>query len=227
MQKLVHEYGSKLLAGGSLCEEAVQLTGREMADENRAGLEGRPYTFIVACGHENIIARMDSDSLIQPALGPPPNHEPANTGRTIVIAILAVVALVAIVAVALREKPRPASGPPAYAAKLQITDLKMSQAQNFVGASVTYIDGTLTNIGDKTVTHVVVHVTFKDSYGQVAQIEDVPIRLLQTSGPYPDTVDLAASPLAPAQSKPFRLIFEHVSEQWGQGYPELQIAEVK
>jgi len=170
---------------------------------------------------------MDVDSLIQPPLSPRPEHEPAQTSRTIVIAILAVVALVTIVAIALREKPRPPSGPPAYAAKLKITDLKMSQAQNFVGASVTYIDGTLTNTGDKTVSHVVVHVTFKDSYGQVAQIEDVPIRLLQTSGPYPDTVDLAISPLTPGQSKTFRLIFEHVSEQWGQGYPELQIADVK
>ena len=143
------------------------------------------------------------------------------------MAIVAVVAIVAIVALSLREKPRPVTGPPAYASKLQITDLKMSQAQNFVGANVTYVDGTLTNIGDKTVTHVVVHVTFKDAYGQVAQIEDVPIRLLQTSGPYPDTVDLAISPLTPGQSKAFRMIFEHVSEQWGQGYPELQIADVK
>ena len=72
----------------------------------------------------------------------------------------------------------------------------MSQAQNFVGASVTYIDGNIANAGDKIVTHAVVRVTFKDLYGQVAQIEDVPIKLLQTSGPYPDTVALAVSPLA-------------------------------
>jgi hypothetical protein len=95
-----------------------------------------------------------------------------------------------------------------------------------VGAKVTYIDGTLTNPGDKTVTHAVVHVTFRDSYGQVAQIEDVPAKILQTSGPYPDTIDLAALPLAPGQSKPIRLIFERISEQWNQGYPEMQVADV-
>ena len=78
----------------------------------------------------------------------------------------------------------------------------------FVGASVTYIDGTLTNDGDKTVTHAVVRVTFKDLYNQVAQIEEVPIKVLQTTGPYPDTAGLAAAPLDPKQSKPFRLIFE-------------------
>ena len=61
---------------------------------------------------------------------------------------------------------------------------------------------------------------------QVAQVEQVPIKVLRTSGPYPDTVDLAAVPLASGQTKPFRLIFEHVSEQWNQTYPELQITDV-
>jgi hypothetical protein len=102
----------------------------------------------------------------------------------------------------------------------------MSQAQNFVGATVTYIDGTLSNSGDKTVTHAVVQVTFKDLYNQVAQIENVPVKVLQTGGPYLDTVDLSVSALGPGQSKPFRLIFEHLSEQWNQAYPELQITNV-
>ena len=102
----------------------------------------------------------------------------------------------------------------------------MSQAQNFVGASVTYVDGSIANSGDRMVTHAVVRVTFRDSYGQIAQIEDVPIKILQTSGPYPDTVDLAAAPLATRQTKPFRLIFEHVSGQWNQAAPELKITDV-
>jgi hypothetical protein len=88
------------------------------------------------------------------------------------------------------------------------------------------VDGTLTNGGDQTVTQAVVRVTFKDLYNQVAQIEEVPIKVLQTSGPYPDTADLSVSPLAPRQSKPFRLIFEHISDQWNQAYPELAITGV-
>ena len=91
---------------------------------------------------------------------------------------------------------------------------------------MTYIDGTITNTGDKTLTHVMVHVTFKDSMGQVAQTEDVPLHVLQTGGPYPDAVDLNASPLAPGQSKPFRLTFESISAQWNHEYPELQITDV-
>jgi hypothetical protein len=161
--------------------------------------------------------------LIQPS---PSTQEPDHSRVFIVVAIAVVVGLVLIAAFLLREPTRTAPQIPPYASKLKISDLKMSQAQNFVGASVTYIDGNISNSGDKIVSHTVVRVTFRDSYGQVAQIEEVPIKLLQTSGPYPDTVDLAAAPLAPRQTKPFRLIFEHVSEQWNQAYPELQIVAV-
>jgi hypothetical protein len=161
--------------------------------------------------------------LIQPS---PVAEERDTSKRTILIAIAVVVAVVGIVALILRESPKASFGPPPYAANLKFSDLKMSQAQNFVGATVTYVDGTLTNTGDKTVTHSVVQVTFKDLYGQVAQIETVPVKVLQTGGPYLDTVDLTASPLAPGQSKQFRLIFEHLSGQWNQAYPDLQITDV-
>jgi hypothetical protein len=143
-----------------------------------------------------------------------------------VAAIAVVVGLAMAAAFLFREPVKTPPKIPPYAAQLQISDIKMSQAQNFVGASVTYVDGNIANLGDKIVTHAVVRVTFKDSYGQIAQIEDVPIRLLQTSGPYPDTVDLAAARLAAGQTKPFRLIFEHVSEQWNQAAPELKIMDV-
>jgi hypothetical protein len=69
-------------------------------------------------------------------------------------------------------------------------------------------------------------VTFNDSLGQLAQAEDVPLRVLQTSGPYPEAVDLGATPLAPGQSKPFRLTFEHVTADWNHEYPQLQVTDV-
>lgn len=161
--------------------------------------------------------------LIQPSPG---TEEPDHSRRFILVAIAVVIGLVLAAALLLREPVKTAPKIPPYAAKLHISDIQMSQAQNFVGASVTYVDGNIANVGDKIVTHVVVRVTFKDSYGQVAQIEEVPVKLLQTSGPYPDTVDLAAAPLATGQTKPFRLIFEHVSEQWNQASPELKITDV-
>jgi hypothetical protein len=161
--------------------------------------------------------------LIEPS---PVAEECDRSKRTIVIAIAVVVAVAGAIALLLREKPRAVAAPPPYAASLKFSDLKMSQAQNFVGASVTYVDGTLSNTGDKTVTRAIVRVTFQDAYSQVAQIENLPIRLLRTNGPYPDTLDLASAPLAPGKSELFRLTFEHLSEQWNQAYPGLQIIDV-
>jgi hypothetical protein len=159
---------------------------------------------------------------------PSPLSEPQRESNWLPIAIGVALVIVVVGAIAWfsRSQPKAAAGPPPYAAKLQFSNLKMSQAQNFVGATVTYIEGTITNTGDKTVTRVVVHVVFQDMMGQIAQLEDVPLRVLQPAGPYLDAVDLTTSPLAPGKSKTFRLTFEHVSTNWNQAYPGLQITEV-
>jgi hypothetical protein len=144
----------------------------------------------------------------------------------ILVGVAFVVVVVALIALFTRGGPKGAIAPHPYASNLKLSDLKMSAAENFVGTSVTYIDGTVTNIGDKTVTHAVVHVIFKNSLGEVAQAEDVPLHVLQTTGPYPDAVDFGLSPLAPGQGKAFRLTFEHISSDWNQAYPDLQMTDV-
>jgi hypothetical protein len=162
--------------------------------------------------------------LTQPPLS---NRQQETNWRPILVGMALVLVVVGIIAVLSREKPKPATAPHPYANKLKISDLKMSAAENFVGASVTYIDGMVTNTGDKIVTHATIHLEFKNSMGQVAQVEDVPVRVLQTSGPYPDAVDLNLAPLTPGQSKPFRIILEHVSADWNREYPAMQVTDVK
>ncbi len=160
---------------------------------------------------------------------PSPINEEQDSSRRIIFLTVAVVLIVAVVAaLLLRTEPKAATGlPPAYAANLKLSDFKMSAAENFVGATVSYIDGTLTNAGAKTLTHAVVQVVFKDDMGQIAQREDnVPLRALKTTGPYPEAVDLSVSPLAPGQSQPFRLTFESISAQWNHQYPDIQITDV-
>ena len=161
--------------------------------------------------------------LIQPS---PSTNQRDTNWTTIGIGVAFVVVVIAIIALLSRSEPKSAKTPHPYISNVKLSNVKMSAAENFVGASVTYTDGTITNTGDKTLTRVMVHVTFKDSMGQVAQTEDVPLHVLQTGGPYPDAVDLNASPLAPGQSKPFRLTFESISAQWNHEYPELQITDV-
>jgi hypothetical protein len=156
----------------------------------------------------------------------PLTRESESNWRPILLGVAFVVVVVGIIALLLRSSPKAVVAPPPYVASLKLLDLKMSAAENFVGASVTYLDGTVTNSGDKTVSHAEVEVVFKDDMGQLAQREDIPLHVLQSTGPYPEAVDLSVSPLAPAQSKPFRLTFEHVSTGWNREMPSVQVMDV-
>ncbi|MGH9530259.1 MAG: DUF2393 family protein [Terriglobales bacterium] len=149
-----------------------------------------------------------------------------SISRPVILGIGLVIVVVAIIALLLRTSPKPPPPPQPYIANIKISGLKMGEAQNFVGANFTYIDGTVTNTGDKSVTHISVHVVFHDSMGQVTQAEDVPVFLLDRSGPYPDTRDLSKAPLLPEQSKEFRLTFEHVSAEWNRAYPDIRVTDV-
>jgi hypothetical protein len=156
----------------------------------------------------------------------PAAEEHETNWRAIGIAVGVVVIIVAVLFLISRTEQKGPANPHPYIANVKLSDLKMSAAENFVGATVSYVDGMVTNSGNQTVTHVVVEATFKDSIGQLAQRETVPLHVLQTSGPYPDAVDVSASPLGPGQSKPFRMTFEGISAQWNHEYPELKVADV-
>lgn len=162
--------------------------------------------------------------LIEPSF-PAPKQEESRL-RPILIGVVIVGVVVGLIVLASRGERKKPAEPPAYAANLKFSDLKASAAQNFVGATVSYLDGTVTNTGDKTVIHAVVRVTFRDDMGQMAQREELPLRVLRTGGPYDEAVDLNMSPLEPGQSKPFRLTFENISAQWNHAYPEMQITQV-
>jgi hypothetical protein len=163
-------------------------------------------------------------SFIQPEIE---SEDRASKVRVLLIGAALVAAIVGILLFMSLAGQKNTSAPHPYAANVKITNPKMSAAENFVGATVSYIDGTVTNTGTQTVTHAVVTVVFKDDIGQLAQREDVPLHVLDTSGPYPDAVDLSLAPLAPGQSKPFRLTFETISQQWNHQYPELTVTDVK
>ena len=162
--------------------------------------------------------------LLEPS--PLRDQESSSNMRPILLGVALVVVVVTMIVLLNRPEQRGPAAPPPYAAHVRLSDVKMSAAENFVGASVTYIDGTVTNDGDQTVIHAVVHARFKNSLDEIVQTEDLPLHVLQTAGPYPDAVDLTSSPLAPRQSKPFRLTFEHISADWNQAYPELTVTDV-
>jgi len=160
-------------------------------------------------------------------LGTPPIAEERDNSRLIIVAAVAlVIAVMVALAFVLRQPPKKVAPPSPYLAQLKLSDFKMSAAENFIGATVSYIDGTITNTGDKTVTHVMVQVNFLDSMGQLAQREELPLRVIRANGAYSEPVDLNVSPLLPGKSEPFRLTFDSISAQWNHQYPDVRITDV-
>ena len=121
--------------------------------------------------------------------------------------------------------PQPTTPDP-YSTSLKISAIKMSRAENMAGGAVTYIDGKVTNVGSKTVTGALVETTFVTSMNEVAQKEQSSLRVMKHNGVYDDAVELAAAPLGPGESAEFRLIFEHISIQWNQNFPEIRVLRV-
>ena len=163
------------------------------------------------------------DSFGQPTATAP---ERDSSRMIIVVAVVVVIGIALGAALLLRQPPKPVVAPSPYIAKLKLSDFKMSAAENFIGATVSYVDGTIANNGDKTVTHIMVQVNFEDSMGQLAQREELPLRVVRTNGAYLEPVDLNVAPLAPGQSMPFRLTFDSISTQWNHQYPDITVTDV-
>lgn len=146
-----------------------------------------------------------------------------------VIGLVAVVVVVGIIVVLTRNKGGSEAQPNPYTAKLQISNPKLSAAENYVGGTVTYLDVDIANTGDQALTGADMKLTFKNSMDQVVQTETIPLHVLVENqmGGYPDLVDLGRSPIGPGQSKTVRMTLEHISADWNQSYPEMQLINLK
>jgi hypothetical protein len=114
----------------------------------------------------------------------------------------------------------------AYASKLAIEHIQMSTATNFAGGKVTYVEGQITNKGDKTLAGVTVQVAFRNDLKEIAQKETLPLSVIRTREPYVDTQPMSVSPLKPGDRRDFRLVFDTVAADWNQQYPEVRVVQV-
>jgi hypothetical protein len=146
-----------------------------------------------------------------------------------VVGLLAVVVMVGIIVVLTRNKSGMGAQPNPYTAKLQISSVKLSAAENYVGGTVTYLDVNIANTGDQALTGAGMKLTFKNSMNQVVQTETIPLHVLVENqmGGYPDLVDLGRFPIGPGQTKTVRMTLEHISADWDQNYPEMQLVNLK
>src|ERR1700681_402077 len=137
------------------------------------------------------------DGLIQPSVNPTTERQESSL-RPILIGIVIVGIVVGVLALIFRAEQKKPAALPAYAANLKFSDMTTSAAQNFAGQTVSYIDGSITNTGDKTVIHAMVQITFRDELGQTAQRDELAIRVLRTGGAYDETAHVTLSPLPAA-----------------------------
>ncbi len=164
-----------------------------------------------------------------------PERAEARESRSVlpwIIAGIVVLAVIGIlIAVSHHAEPGNPGGaglasPDPYAASLPISGITMSQANNVLGGQATYIDGKIANQGKETVAGITVQVAFRDATDQIVQKETMPLSLIRTREPYVDTQPVSAAPILPGQTREFRLILDHVAQDWNQSYPEIRIIAV-
>jgi hypothetical protein len=158
-----------------------------------------------------------------------PAQETRGRWISVVVAVVAVAVIIAA-AVFFSKSPPPATQQALdkYAENLQIGSLSMSVAQNFVGASVHYVDGKIANVGERTVDGIRAEVIFRNSMGQVVlRVTQNLMRLAPASGDLPaQAVSWKNAPLQPNEVATFRLTFEHIPADWNGGYPELRLVQI-
>ena len=110
-----------------------------------------------------------------------------------------------------------------YATQLVFSNVRLSQTSNFAGDQLTYVDGTLSNRGNRTVTAVTVRVLFASSTGDPPQAEQVALHLIRRRQPFVETEPVSAAPLTPGSAHHFRLTFDHISPAWNRHIPALTI----
>lgn len=160
----------------------------------------------------------------------PPKQEKEDRNWTpFLIGLIAVVVVVGIIVVATRNRGQSTVQTDPYAAKLQISNPKLSAAENYVGGTVTYLDVDITNTGDKALTGADMKLVFKNTLNEVVQMETIPLHILVQNqmGGYPDLVDLNRSPIAPGQTRTARMTLEHISADWNQTSPDMQLVDLK
>ena len=149
------------------------------------------------------------------------NWVPMAGGAALVLVLLAGFILIG-------HSGKPASNPSdPNLVKLQVSDLHMATAQNFAGGSVTYIEGKITNTTDRKVTNARVEVLFKNSLGETAQKDTLPVTILLRTTPYVDFGPIDSAPLAPGQGRDFRLTLEHVSTDWDGQVPQVRVVAIE
>jgi hypothetical protein len=101
-----------------------------------------------------------------------------------------------------------------YLAKIQVKDIALSRAENFLHQEVTILSGTVVNTGPETVAALELTIQFADQMNQIA--------LRETRG----VLGSPAAPLGPGQERKFDISFDGVPASWNMQQPILHVAHL-
>jgi len=102
----------------------------------------------------------------------------------------------------------------AYAPNLQIENLALSRAENFLNQEVTTLAGSLTNAGNLPLSNVELTVEFSDQLGQIVLRESRAVFAPQTSA------------FAPGERRDFEVSFEHIPSSWNIQQPLVRVSGI-
>src|SRR6516162_7721742 len=90
--------------------------------------------------------------------------QPKSQERNWVPFLVGLVAAVIVVVARSKRETAPQSNP--YTASLQLSNPKMSAAENYVGGTVTYLDVNITNTGEKALVGAAMKLVFRNSLNE-------------------------------------------------------------
>ena len=102
----------------------------------------------------------------------------------------------------------------AYASNVEIENLELSRAENFLNQEVTTLAGRLTNAGTLPLSNVELTVEFSDQLGQVVLRESRAVFGPQTP------------PFAPSERRDFEVSFEHIPSSWNIQQPLVRVSGI-
>ena len=100
----------------------------------------------------------------------------------------------------------------AYATKIEIQNLALSRAENFLNQEVTILTGELVNNGDRGLNGVELTVEFVDDMNQIALRESRPA----LAPPNPAVM--------PGEHRSFEVSFEHIPASWNMQMPVARVS---
>jgi hypothetical protein len=102
----------------------------------------------------------------------------------------------------------------AYVANLQIENLALSRAENFLNQEVTMLAGRLMNGGKLQLSNVEITVEFSDQLGQIVLRETRAVFVPQTP------------PFNPGEGRDFEVSFEHIPSSWNIQQPVVRVSGI-